>query len=337
MNNTELTTIVTSTKLDLAIQGWLHAKKQRSQSIKTEKSYAETLYQFRVLLRHKGLDLDHLDDTPLARYNGISARQVVTLTAQEFAAWSAIPGKAVKATTHNQRLAVLSSFYEYAIINDLLDYNPIKKVGRAKVTQYQSSKALTHEQTKQGLESIDRSTQRGKRDYAILSVFLATGRRLSEVAGLQSQDIYVSRAGIVTLNFPDLKGGKEISDRLDEATSKALLLWLHDYYGASLMTLPPETPLWVSLADGGRQGRSHGQALSIRSFSDITKKYLGTGKVHRTRHTWTKNMLEAGASLPLIKKKLGHNSLATTGIYAEALESVDNPFAEEIARRAGIQ
>jgi len=335
MSTSEITAIVMSSRLDLAIAGWIHSKKQRSQSRKTEKSYRDTLYQFQAALRFKHLDLDRLSFEPQQEYHGMSERQIVTLTAQEFASWSTT-SKEVKATTHNQRLSVLSSFYEYAILNDFLDYNPIKKVERSKVQQYKTSKALTSEQTASGLNAIDRTTQRGKRDYAILTVLFATGRRLSEVGGLQRQDIYVSRQNIVTLNFPDLKGNKEISDKLDEKTSKALLDWLHDYYG-DLAAVPAEAPLWVALASGGRTGGSFGQALSARSFSDICQKYLDTGKVHRTRHTWTKNMLDAGASLPLIKKKLGHNSLATTGIYAEALESVDNPFAEEIARRTGIE
>lgn len=336
-SNTELTTIVTGTKLDLAIGGWLDAKKQRSQSERTVKAYYDTLDQFRAALHHQGLDLDCLDTTPQERYNGFSERQMVTLTAQKFKSWSVRPEKSVKPTTQNVRIAILSSFYEYAILHDALDYNPIKKVERSKVEPFKTSKAIPPEQTAQGLESINQATSRGKRDYAILCVLFATGRRLSEVAGLQIRDIYISRANIITLNFPDLKGGKEISDRLDEATSKALLAWLHDYYGSSLMSLEASTPLWVSLAEGGRRGRSHGQPLSTRSFSDICKKYLDTNSVHRTRHTWTKNMLDAKAPLPLIQKKLGHSSLATTGIYAQALESVENPFIEEITQRMGIK
>lgn len=335
--NTDRTIIIANSRIDLVIAGWLHAKQQRSHSAKTRKAYEDTLRQFRAALLYKGLDLDHLDATPQACYDNLSERQVATLTAQEFASWSVTPGKEVKSTTHNQRLSVLSSFYEYAILNDFLDHNPIKKVERSKVRQYQSAKALTPEQTSSGLSGIDRTKQRGKRDYALLCVFLATGRRLSEVAGLCWQDVSISRAGIVTLNFPNLKGGKEISDKLDSKTSKALLAWLHDYYGAELMSLNAETPLWVSLADGGRNGKSYGQPLSIRSFSDITKKYLGTGKVHATRHTWTRNMLKAGAPLTLIRDKLKHESLATTTIYIESLEIVDNPFVEEIARQAGIE
>lgn len=337
MSNKQLTTIVTGGPMDLAIAGWIDAKRKKSGSPKTEKAYLDTINQFRAALQYKGLDLDSLSPLPIEQYQGLSSRQVVTLTAQEYAGWSVDPEKIVKPTTHNQRLAILSSFYEYAILQDFLDYNPIKKVERAKVQQYKSSKALTSEQTAEGLSSIDLEIPRGKRDYAILSLLLATGRRVSEVAGLHWHDVQMSRDERVTLNFPALKGGKEQSDNLDASSSRALLSWLRCYYGPDLHQIAPETPLWVSLAEGGRNGKSYGQPLAIRSFTDICKRYLHTGKVHRTRHTWTKNMLDAGAPLPLIKKKLAHSSLATTGIYTEALESTDNPYIEEIARRAGIR
>lgn len=333
----DLSTIITSTQIDLAIAGWLHASLQHSGSNRTVKVYADLLRQFRAMLHTKGLELDRLDAAPQPCYDGLSERQVVTLFAQEFAASSA-RGKTVRASTHNQRLAVLSSFYEYAINHDFLAYNPIRRVGRAKVQPYGSSKALPPEQTAQGLASIDRKTQRGKRDYALISVLLATGRRLSEVAGLQWRDLYISRQGVITLNFQNLKGGKEISDKLDSATSQALLDWLGSYYGEHLSGIATDAPLWVSLAAGGHgHKRSYGQPLSIRGISDICKKYLGTGKVHTTRHTWTHNMLAEGADLPLIQQKLGHASLATTGIYTQALQSSENPFVERIAKRAGIE
>jgi integrase len=150
-------------------------------------------------------------------------------------------------------------------------------------------------------------------------------------------EMTVNRSEIVTLNFPDLKGGKAQADTLDSATSHALLTWLRNFYGHDLTGMQPETPLWVSLVHAGKYGDCYGQALSVRSFTDICARHFKTGKVHRTRHTWTKNMLDEGAPLPLIKKKLGHSSLATTGIYAESLEAAENPYAEKIARRAGIR
>jgi integrase len=59
--------------------------------------------------------------------------------------------------------------------------------------------------------------------------------------------------------------------------------------------------------------------LGTQAIGDICKKYLGTSKVHTTRHTGTLLRLKAGATVQDIKKQLGHDSLATTDYYVEIL------------------
>jgi integrase len=154
------------------------------------------------------------------------------------------------------------------------------------------------------------------------------------VQQLQRKDLQIDSQGVITVTFERCKGGKSMVDKLPKDTSQILIDWLKSYYGDNVDGF---APVWVSLSVGGHEGNSYGQQLSVRSFTEICKKYLNTGKVHRTRHTWTVNMIKEGASLQLIKKKLGHESLATTGLYADSLEQEDNPFAEGIARRAGIK
>ncbi len=89
-------------------------------------------------------------------------------------------------------LAILSSFYEYALARYLLApmddqghiANPIKIVTREKVEPYQGIHWLEPEEAQAALKKIDRSTDLGKRDYALLVVLLNTGLRLIEVASL---------------------------------------------------------------------------------------------------------------------------------------------------------
>jgi site-specific recombinase XerD len=340
MNNPESTAVVvgsTGTRLDLAISSWLHAKYQRSRSEKTRKAYVDTLTSFRAALQKLGLDLDSLDEQPLPHVDDLSERQILTATAEIFAAWSS-RGKEVALTTINQRLSILSSFYEHALRHDYLDYNPIKRVDRAKVEQYSSSRAFESWDTKTALASIDTTMTYGKRDYAILAVMLATGRRVSEVASLRWRDVVVGSDDNVTLYFSRLKGGKKTSDELGAKTSRALLTWLRTYYNDNeLKNIAPDAPLWVSLSDGGRSGNSYGRPLSTSSFRQICKDYFGTWNIHRLRHTWTKNMIEAEAPLPLIQEKLGHSSLATTGRYAKVFTTAKNPYIDKIADSAGIE
>ena len=93
-----------------------------------------------------------------------------------------------------------------------------------------------------------------------------------------------------------------------------------------------DDPLWVFL----ERGRSKGQALGMQSIADICEKYLGTSKVHATRHTWAHTMQKAGATPSQIQARLGHESLATTGRYLGALNQAENEHAETIAAMLGI-
>src|SRR4051794_38653161 len=94
--------VIESSRLDLTIAAWLDAKSNRSGSTKTERAYRDTLGSFRQLLTAQGFDLD-------------SAAGALSLIVQ---AWAGRDDP--KPTTYNQRLAILSSFYQYAIKHGLL-------------------------------------------------------------------------------------------------------------------------------------------------------------------------------------------------------------------------
>lgn len=326
-----LSTVVTSTPLDVVIHGWLHEKKQRSNSEKTLIAYRDTLTQFRELLQQHGLDLNTLE----------SESQVaqVAMVAQAFASLST-RGRPVKATTINQRLAILSSFYEYARMKKAVRLNPMKEgeVRRAKVQAYASARALDEETTAAAFEAIDRGTLQGKRDYALLALLLQTGRRLQEVATLQLQHLSL-RNGKITVSFEQCKGNKEMRDALPLSVSNALLTWLHAHYGASLPLgiAGDERPVWVSLSRGGRTGKSEGRQLGTQAIADVCQKHLGTSKVHAMRHTFAHLMEKAGASVSEIQARLGHESLTTTGRYLAQLKQEENTYADDLATMLGIK
>ena len=160
--------------IELAIAAWLDAKSKKSGSVKTARAYQDTIVDFRAILLSSGLDLDS-DPRPIA------------LTAQAFAG-SRKSGQArgVSASTYNQRLAILSSFYAHARKQGLLDIdNPIARVDRRSAHAYQHAQPLDKASVAKALKAIDRSSIEGKRDYTLLTVALSTGRRVAELAGLR--------------------------------------------------------------------------------------------------------------------------------------------------------
>lgn len=323
MEENALSPIVTSTSLDLAVMSWIAAKFRASTSERTRDTYTEILGQFRSLLVRQGLDLD---SNPAA----------VALVAQVFAS-SSVRGKPVAPATHNQRLAVLSSFYRYAHKQGeesplYLEHNPIERLERAKVQAYAAAQPLHDETVALALAQIDQNTLAGKRDYSLLSLLLQTGRRAQEAQSLLWGDVSLHQ-GRATLTFQHCKGNEVMIDELPATITEVLLRWLRAYYGPDLERLSPDAPLWVSLA----RDQSHGKQLGYLSINLICKKHLGVSKVHVTRHTFAHTMEQIGAPVSEIQARLGHKSLATTGRYLASLKRAENRFGDQLAARYGIE
>jgi len=328
MNDQSLSIIVTSTSLDVLILGWLDAKFRRSKSTRTQDAYREMLREFREWLKEVHLDLDSQGKEDLAN---------IALMAQAYAGKSKRAGKEVSSSTYNLRLSVISSFYEHAIKQCFLEVNPIKRVSRAKVQEYAKARALDNEDVDKALKAIDRSSVQGKRDYALLTLLLQTGRRLSEVVSLELQHLFF-QGGKLVVSFEHCKGGKVMRDMLPLVVATALLDWLQAYYGEIKIGVQGDTrPLWVCLIPSGQAERQAGDRLGRHGIANICQRRLGTSKVHTTRHTWARNMQEVGAPVNVIQKRLGHESLATTGRYMEALSKDENPYADQLAAHYGIK
>ncbi|MBA3944951.1 MAG: tyrosine-type recombinase/integrase [Herpetosiphonaceae bacterium] len=304
------------TALDLAVAAWLDAKGGRSGSAKTLRAYHDTLQRFRQWLHTHHADLD-------------SPPQALGLLAQR---WAGLDQPAP--ATYNQRLAILSSFYRYAIRHGLLTTtNPIDQVERRTVDSYGGAVPLDRDRLRVLLQAIDRTTLAGQRDYALLVVALQTGRRLGELAGMRLGDLQV-RGSTITVTWQRTKGGKTMRDRLVSTTTTAVTAWLQAMQAAVPGPFSGRSPVWCSLAINNR---TLGHPLTTRAISDICRLRLGTGKVHTLRHTFARAMEETGAKVSEIQARLGHTSLAVTGRYLQALRGDDNQHAAAVLRLLGVE
>lgn len=324
----DLTLFAGNNAVDLAITTWLDTKAKRSGSTKTYTAYAAGIVDFRTHAFQQGIDLDgravHIGTVNLTSEE---ARTALALLAQLWAD----QGQPAP-TTFNQRLAILSSFYTYANTQDLLALdNPILRVERRRVDAYAGAQPLSYAMIQERLAALDTTTLVGARNRALLMVGLQCGRRRSELAALRWRDVRISGA-TVTLIWRHTKGGKTLYDTLPRSVANALLQWLSMFYGAQLATLPADAPVWTSLS----MNNSWGQALDTQSLGDICQRHLGSSKVHTLRHTFAKAMEDAGAKVSEIQRRLGHSSLATTGIYLQKLGSATNAHADDLATLFGF-
>ncbi len=281
--------------IELAIAAWLHAKEQKSQSVKTRSTYEAILTEFRQGLRAEGLDLDATDPrrvrallafrrdghrtegggTPGAGLSTEAVEQFIAerttalaLAAQAYAnrpASTPYGARPVAATTANLRLAALSSFYTYALRHDLLrGSNPISRIERRRVQAYASAHPLAYEDLRERLGAIDLTTPAGLRDYALLLLGLHTGRRLSELAGLRREHLVI-RPSRVEITWVRCKGGKVMRDELPREgpqglAAEALVAWVLRLYGEDGRFDPlvpaPTQALVAAAATVGRSGRA---------------------------------------------------------------------------------
>ncbi len=309
--------------VEQAIEEWLYRKKiSKSGSEKTQKAYRDTIVSLRETLQRGGLDLLS-DPVDVARVAAVWAAQRDPKSRRT---------GSIADSTYNQRLAIISSWYSFVKkIYEVDIVNPVAsvRVEKRRVQAYAYAEPLHADDVRARLESIDQQTLLGKRDYALLSIGLMTGRRAAELIGLRWGD--VKRRGSQTILEFHCKGGKVMKDALDEDTAKAFYAYIEAAYGKGYKELPPETPVWVSLS---RQNK--GQAISTRTLNLVCERVFGTTKIHTLRHTFAKEMERSGASLTDIQKRLGHEDIATTAKYLQELGSEENVHAPKLAKRFGI-
>lgn len=320
MSNTALVVTTQDYPIDFAISAWLHAKTQRSHSERTQGEYQTTLDSFRRFCRAAGYDLDG------------PTRELATLAQ----AWAARrrPGRGedrpVSPATLNLRLSVVSSFYRYARrMGHLSCDNPIDRLERAPVQSYAAATPLAAAYVAERMAIIPTSSPSGRRDKALLAIALATGRRLSEVAGMRVGDVSCAGGGHANIVWRRLKGGKVMADTLPVGPSALL----HAYMKRDRAGADADSPVWISYS-GPRSTR--GQALGRRSCERVCARRLGVSKFHATRHTFAHVMEDAGAKVSDIQARLGHASLAVTGRYLAALRSSENTHGEAVAAALGL-
>jgi len=188
---------------------------------------------------------------------------------------------------------------------------------------------LSIEEMSRLLDAPDISRPIGRRDRAILELLYASGLRLSELVGLDIEDVNL-RARIVRVTG---KGDKERLVPFNTNTQKALRVWYADRAilrksqrlgsgttkskvkaprAAESQASAAADPLFVNTRGTRLTGRSV-QRLVARYVSECSKR-LGISP-HALRHSFASHLLQCGADLRAIQELLGHVRLSTTQRY----------------------
>ncbi|MDQ3819970.1 MAG: tyrosine-type recombinase/integrase [Acidobacteriota bacterium] len=226
----------------------------------------------------------------------------------------------VSAGTCYQHACLLSSFYSWAMkdpeVGRHVRRNPARlaRPKAPKPYQTESVKALSDEEVGALVAAVRGRAQSGdvvgKRDYALLLLYLATGLRRQGAIGLHGKDVQVGETLVLEYRA---KGGDYRSREVREPQVKEALL---DYLSASslLHALKADAPLWTRHDRAGRPGA----ALTSHCFVKNLKKYAKEAGVegfhlHRTRHTFARIVSEFTGDITAAQNALDHQSRNSPG------------------------
>lgn len=285
----------------------------------TIKEYNYDLVTFFKYLKLNDLNLDTNSKEILI--NDITIDDLKKITLDDLYTYTSYLKNVKKnsAATRARKVASLKTFFNYLCMNQkLLDINPAQNLETPKIGK-RLPKYLTLEESQQLLKNIEKNNSRNEpRDYAIITLFLNCGIRLSELTGINIGDIDFDNNKLNVIG----KGNKERTIYLNSACMSAIKKYMSSRTQNVLKT-NSKSPLFLS---------ERKERISQRTVQEIVKKYLAaTGlskySTHKLRHTAATLMYKYGnVDIRALQQLLGHESISTTEIYTH----VDN----EIIRNA---
>jgi integrase/recombinase XerC len=221
-------------------------------------------------------------------------------------------------TSVARKLSALRAFGRYLKREGLIEMDPATLAASPK-RERKVPAHLTIDEMERLLEMPDVSDPLGCRDRAILELFYASGLRLSELVGLDLEDVNL-RARMVRVMG---KGAKERLVPFNSATEESLRAWLAKR--AVLLAQSPK-PRAQSLKVKGQSREPlflnfRGARLTGRSVQRLVARYVASCSTrfgispHALRHSFATHLLQRGADLRAIQELLGHVQLSTTQRY----------------------
>ena len=270
-----------------------YLKLERHASDNTVASYVRDVTQFsRYLAEIEGVELPQCGEEHIERY------------------MNHISGKGKSAASAARCVASLKSFYSYLMDRGLVGTNPAKNTAPVRAER-KIPQILTGKEVELFLEQPQCVDPKGYRDHAMLELLYATGIRVSELIGLDVEDVNLA-AGFIRC----VSRGKERIIPLYATAIKALTDYIRDIRPQMILH-PREPALFVNMS---------GERMSRQGFWKIIKFYQEKARIdkditpHTLRHSFAAHLLENGADLHSIQEMLGHADISSTQIYSHMIK-----------------
>jgi integrase/recombinase XerD len=214
----------------------------------------------------------------------------------------------------NRTLSAVKGFYKYASLEFDIP-NPTLEIVSAKIAR-KLPKALSVDEVTKLIESAKREGDPiSLRDFAILELLYSSGGRVSEIVGVNTGDISISKTDDGDVTVLKLKG-KGSKERL-VPLGKFAVAAIEDYFTRTRPALAAKNsksePALFLNARGKRLSRQSAWQIVL----DAARATGLEGKVspHVFRHSYATHLLDGGADIRVVQELLGHSSVTTTQIY----------------------
>ncbi len=211
-----------------------------------------------------------------------------------------------RATSVARTLSAVRSFHRFLLREGVTERDPAAAVAQPRLPR-SLPRPLPVDDVRRLLEAPEESSPTGVRDRAILELLYGSGLRISELTGMDVDDIDLEEGSLRVLG----KGGKEREVPLGSFGRDAVSAYL--------------TRGRPALATGASRGalflNARGGRLSRQSCARLLGRYVRLAGIdrrvtlHTLRHSFATHLLEGGADVRVVQELLGHASVATTQIY----------------------
>jgi len=281
---------------------------------KSPNSIKEYNYDINNFLRYIKLEFKLADDKDIKniKVNDITIDTIKKIKLEDIHGYISYMARVLKSSpaTRARKISSLRIFFKYlATKAKLIDVNPAQDLETPKLGK-RIPKYLSLEESQKLLDTTQNEDNRNSiRDYAIITLFLNCGMRLSELVNININDIDFSESKMSVIG----KGNKERTIYLNKACMKVI----NDY-----LSIRPHDRVKFDSRDALFLSERK-ERISNRSVQDIVKKELkkaglDTNKysVHKLRHTAATLMYQYGnVDIRALQELLGHESISTTEIY----------------------
>jgi len=277
-----------------------HLEAERNASPYTVRNYTRDLVGFLNFLKEKHIlkedprSLEEVDHQILRNY------------------LSQLTRRGIFKTSIARKLSAIRSFYRYLMREGILKSNPLEGTSSPKLDKRLPS-FLTIDEVSRLLKAPDLSTPKGVRDRALMELIYASGLRVSELAGLNLEDVDLLNREIRVWG----KGSKERVVLMGKPAQRALTSYLNEAR-PKLLGNRKTSALFLN---------RNGERILKRRVQKIIEEYARLAGIkkqvhpHTLRHTFATHLLDGGADLRVVQELLGHSSLSSTQIYTHVTKS----------------